>query len=228
MTSLDPGSVSTLAPAIAAHAVITDALHHALRRDLGRLTRVLGEPVTAVRRGALIEHIGFLLDQLQAQHRLLDEVSWPAVTTARPDLLDVADRVRTSHRELATPIVDVAAATLEWRDHPGRRLTVLSVVRELESALRPVLDQDAELAGQIDDVLGFGPATEQRTSWSGAPTRIARRTFWLLDELDPRQAAVLARRTPRAAMWILRNGFSGAYNRSSYLMWTGGGTGPAV
>ncbi len=52
--------------------------------------------------------------------------------------------------------------------------------------------------------------------------------FWLLDDLEPRQAAQLTARTPRAVMWILRNGFSGAYNRSAYLMWVGGGTGPAV
>ena len=52
--------------------------------------------------------------------------------------------------------------------------------------------------------------------------------FWLLDELDAGLTDLLLQRTPRAEMWILRNGFSGAYNRSAYLMWVGGGTGPAL
>ena len=229
MTSVDSGAVRTLTPAVPAHAVITAALRHALRRDLRRLVQVLGEPVTAVRRSALIEHAGFLLDQLQAHHRVLDELIWPAVTTTRPDLANVASRVLSTHGELVAPIADVRDAATEWRNHPGRRLSMLSRVRELESTLAPVLEQDADLAPLVDEVLGTGPqAVERWAGWSGAPTRIARRTFWLLDELDPRQAAMLARRTPRATMWILRNGFSGAYNRSAYLMWTGGGTGPAL
>ena len=60
------------------------------------------------------------------------------------------------------------------------------------------------------------------------PTKRARQLFWLLDDLDPALAARLLQGTRRSTLWVLRNGFSGAYNRSSYLMWIGGGTGPAV
>jgi hypothetical protein len=230
MTSLDSVAVSTLTPAVHGDAVVTEALHFAVRRDLARLALVLATPVTAVRRAALIDHTRFMIDQLKAHHHALEAVSWPAVLTRRPELEDAAGRVALAHAELAGPIGAMRNASLEWRADPERRLTLLSAVRELLVALPPVLDEDYALAPVIDDALRAGSsAVQQRTAaWWVAPTRQARRMFWLLDDLEPRQAAQLTARTPRAVMWILRNGFSGAYNRSAYLMWVGGGTGPAV
>ena len=231
MTSLDRGPVGVLTPYVSGDAVATEALQFAVRRDLARLTVVLSSPVTAVRRAALIEHSCFMLDQLQAHHRVLDTVSWPAVLDRRPDLEDVASRVAHAHVEVAGPIAALRNACLDWRADAGRRPNLLPAVRELLAALSPVLDQDAALAPVIDEVLSAGasPVGRWRTAaWFAAPTRLARRTFWLLDDLEPRQAALLSARTPRAVRWILRNGFSGAYNRSAYLMWVGGGTGPAA
>ncbi len=230
MTSIDPGPVSILTPAVRGAAMITNALHFAVRRDLTRLTQVLPTPVTAVRRGALIDHTCFVLDQLHTHHVALDEASWPAALLRRPELQDVANRVVLAHGEVATPIAALRNASLDWRADPDRRLDLLPVVRELLAALPPVLDQDSELAPVIDDALSAeAPLVQWRTAaWFGPPTRLARRTFWLLDDLEPRQAELLTARTPRVVMWILRNGFSGAYNRSAYLMWVGGGTGPAV
>ncbi len=60
------------------------------------------------------------------------------------------------------------------------------------------------------------------------PTALARELFWLLDGLDADSAAVLLAGVPPLRMWVLRNGFSGAYNRGSYLMWVGGGLGVPV
>ena len=235
MTSLDPGAVRILTPAVhggavLVNSVIRDAVQHAVRRDLDRLDQVLAGPVTAVRRAALVEHTQFLLDQLQEHHRVLDEVSWPSALAVRPDLADIASRVSMAHAELTEPIGAVRNSARQWRSDPRRRVEVLSAVRELFAVLSPVLDQDAELAPLIDDVVGAAVAAQPpgRKAWVVAPTKLARRTFWLLDDLDSRRADLLTERTPRSVMWILRNGFSGGYNRSAYLMWVGGGTGPAV
>ena len=65
------------------------------------------------------------------------------------------------------------------------------------------------------------PGSVLRPGWRGG--RSGCWTSWIRGS-----AALLTARTPRAVMWVLRNGFSGAYNRSAYLMWVGGGTGPAV
>ena len=131
-------------------------------------------------------------------------------------------------RLLRPAMVVVRNATLGWSRSALTRLTVLSAVRELNDRVGPVIDQDADLLPLACEALLPAPVeVERRIRWEN-PTRLARRLFWLLDDLDARQAELLLQRTPPAAMWILRNGFSGGYNRSSYLMWVGGGTGPAV
>ena len=253
MTLFEPGPSTAPAPDLHRFSVIDVVVRHALRRDLTRLIRVLGEPVTAVRRTALADHVTFLLDQLQAHHRLLDDAMWPTVVAHRPDLADLGEQGRRSHSELGDSLLRVRRASLEWRGSAGKRAAVLAAVRDLTGRLHPVLDQDAELVPLACSMLPTadrldldrrtrpsGPTRPaRRTIWlfdelnprpwrAGGPTRLARRTFWLLDELDARQAGLLLQHTPRAAMWILRNGFSGAYNRGAYLMWVGGGTGPAI
>ncbi len=225
---------ATLAPSPHPHAVRSAALHHAVRRDLRRLETVLDEPVTAVRRQAIIGHIGFVLDELAAQHRLLDQSIWPAAVLQQADLADLADRVRSAHDELVPAAVMVRNATLGWTRSAIERGTVHSAVRELNGRIGPIFDLDAELlplacaTRTADTGAGAAAEIERRVPRLTSPTRLARRTFWLLDGLDSRQAAQLLQRMPPAGMWILRNGFSGGYNRSSYLMWVGGGTGPAV
>ncbi|MGS0685560.1 hemerythrin domain-containing protein [Nakamurella sp. GG22] len=212
------------------HAVSDAAIRHAVLRDVDRLTQVLGEPVNDVRRTALAGHIGFLLDQLQAHHRLQDEVIWPRVGVARADLADVADRVRVAHAELVEPSRTLRRVAQRWTYAPASRPDVLDAVMEFDARLDPVLGQDAELVPLARSALSPREWTEidRHLPAKGGPTRRARRMFWMLDQLDQEAADVLLQRTPRAEMWILRNGFSGAYNRSAYLMWVGGGTGPAV
>lgn len=212
------------------HAVADAAIRHAVLRDMDRLMGVLGDPVTVVRRAALAGHISFLLDQLQAHHRLQDEVIWPRVGVARADLADLADRTRVSHAELVEPSRALRREVRRWSSLPASRPDVLEAVTRLDARLAPVLSQDAELVPLACSALSSREWTEidRHLPAKGSPTRRARRMFWLLDDLDPSLAALLLQRTPRAEMWILRNGFSGAYNRSAYLMWVGGGTGPAL
>ena len=78
------------------------------------------------------------------------------------------------------------------------------------------------LTSQDWAVIDLGAARRRR------PTTLARELFWLLDELDPASTAALLADVPPLKMWVLRNGFSGAYNRGSYLMWVGGGLGVPV
>ena len=54
MSTHEPLSPAVLAPGGHPQAVRSAALHHAVRRDLLRLERVLDEPITAVRRQAII------------------------------------------------------------------------------------------------------------------------------------------------------------------------------
>ena len=47
-------------------------------------------------------------------------------------------------------------------------------------------------------------------------------------DLPPAAAATVVGRYRGSVRWVLRNVLSGGYNRRAYLMWFGGGTGPAL
>ena len=192
---------------------------------------MLADPVTSVRRAALVEHVGFILDQLEAVHRLQDEALWPAVLTHRPHLADLADGAR----RRPTPDSPIQSnwsrhAALTWKRAPITRTAARTAVRDLAAAVEPVAGQDAEtvplacamlpddaLARSSGPIPGRSDPPRSPAGCSGCST-ICRR---------PRPSCCW-RRHRAWALWVLRNGFSGAYNRAAYLMWIGGGNGPAV
>jgi hypothetical protein len=208
----------------------SEALALAVARDLRRFDRALSGPVTAVRRQALIGHLGFVLDRMTDAHRLLDTAVWPAAAALEPELADLAEELRTAHVGLTWPVSELRATARQWARTPENRADLLSTLRETAPRLQRVLDRDAELLPIAAHPLGDWTSVElaRAAAESRLPTVIARRLFWLLDDLDDDRAALLLRGTPSYRLWILRNGFSGAYNRSAYLMWVGGGDGPAV
>ena len=76
-----------------------------------------------------------------------------------------------------------------------------------------------------------GPAAARvrlRSLPAHRPTTLAYRYFWLLDELPPDRVDDVTDPYSGPARWVLRNVLSGGYNRRAYLMWFGGGSGPAV
>ncbi len=230
MTSLHPTAAAGLTTASHPYAIFDAAVRHALIRDMHRLVDVLDEPITDVRRAALAQHIGYLLDQLQSHHRVQDEVIWPRVATDRADLAEFADRVRLSHAEPVQPGRELRRATQSWSSVPALRPQVLQAATAMREVIGPVLAADATSVPVACDVLPDHEWAEI-SRWpapAGGPTARARRLFWLLDDAEPQLANLVLARTPRAVLWVLRNGFSGGYNRSAYLMWVGGGTGAAV
>jgi hypothetical protein len=233
MTALDMSSPETVASVAARPVVLGHLVQHAVRRDLERLDRVLGEPITAVRRIALIRHTGFLLDQLQAQVALIDNHSRAAAGAADSELASRWDLAKQSRDELAGVEITLRGCLSRWRTVPGERAAVHTALREFAAAAQPVLDLDAELLSEFSTMpmpdRGIGStAAAGLLAARMTPTKRAHLLFWLLDDHDPAQAAHLLQGTRRSTLWVLRNGFSGAYNRSAFLMWTGGGTGPAV
>jgi len=211
-------------------AVTTAAVNRAVRRDLDRFLDVLADPVTSVRRAALADHVGYVLDQLETVHRFQDDSLWPAALAHRPHLADLADRAARAHAEISEPIAALRHAALTWKRAPITRPAGRTAVRDLAFALEPVAGQDAETVPLACAMLPHDAAAEieQALPRPVGPTKVARQLFWLLDDLPPAQAEQLLFTTPSWMMWVLRNGFSGAYNRAAYLMWIGGGNGPAV
>ena len=226
------GRTASIAAPVNPHqlTVTTAIVNRAVRRDLDRFVIVLADPVTSVRRTALADHVGFVLDQLEAVHRMQDDYLWPAVLAHRPHLADLVDRAARAHAGTAEPTAVLRQAALTWKRAPITRTTALAKFRDLAIALEPVAGQDAETVPLACAMLpdGAGTAIDHAQPRPVGPTRVARRLFWLLDDLPAAQAQQLLAPTPSWMMWVLRNGFSGAYNRAAYLMWIGGGNGPAV
>lgn len=230
MTSMHPTMSRAANTADHPYIAMDAAVRHALRRDLGRLVEILDEPITDVRRAALTQHIRFLTDHLQRHHRLQDEVIWPRVEVERADLAELAERVRVAHADLGTQIRDLRGAAQNWSSVPALRTQVRDAVLALQNASGPVFDDDADGLPIACEVLSAQDWADigRRLAPSGGPTRRARKLFWLLDDSDAALASVILAKTPRVVLWVLRNGFSGGYNRAAYLMWVGGGTGPAI
>ncbi len=230
MTSLHPPAARALSTTSHPYAIFDAAVRHAVLRDLHRLVDALDEPITDVRRSALVQHTGYLLDQLKAHHRLQDEVIWPRVAVERADLTDVAEQVRQSHAALGGPTRDLWRAAQSWSTVGTLRPQARQAGVAMLDVSTPVLDDDANCLPVACEVLPDQDWAEvgRRLSRPGGPTARARRLFWLLDDADADLASLVLARTPRAVLWVLRNGFSGGYNRAAYLRWVGGGTGPAV
>jgi hypothetical protein len=238
------GDVDTVAPSdgdggaggagdVASARLRRDAvLHRAVLRDLDRLTSVLAGPVTAVRRSALIGHVTFLTGELRRHWQLQDELIWPRAVAADPSLAGAADQVRDDHLAAAAECAAMVMAAQQWGTigDAEHRVLVRDAVREVAAVLPAVLERDGDVTA-----VALGALTNQ--DWAAIdrgvvrrrrPTVLARKLFWLLDELDPASAAALLADVPPLRMWVLRNGFSGGYNRGSYLMWVGGGLGVPV
>jgi len=177
----------------------------AVGRDLHRLTRVLAEQVTSVRRAALVRHLGWLVDQLR---------------DADPDLAG----------RHASGLSRMRHEFRRWSREPWRRTAVLAASEDAVAALAlPVAGgrQQNIRSGPVVECRGYKRVSLLDLPGQG-PTELAFRHFWLLDDLASDQAEPLTREFTAPARWILRNVLSGGYNRRAHLMWIGGGSGPAV
>ena len=237
MTQLSyrPGDLDTVAPsvgAVSARLRLDAVLQRAVLRDLDRLTSVLAGPVTAVRRTALIGHVTFLTAELRRHWQLQDELIWPRAVAADPSLAGAADQARDDHIAAAAECAGLVTAAQQWAmiGDAEHRLLVRDAVREVAAVLPAVFERDGVVTAVALAALTTADvaAIDRGVARRRRPTVLARKLFWLLDELDPASAAVLLADVPPLRMWVLRNGFSGGYNRGSYLMWVGGGLGVPV
>ena len=174
----------------------------AVGRDLHRLSGVLCGPVTPVRRTALVGHVGFLVEQAQRSGDNQPTRYGTALSRLRHESrLWLRDPQRRAELRAA---VEIAAATVD--------------------ASRPAVPAGPGSARRPAD----RATVRLRDLPAGRPTALAYRYFWLLDELPPHLAQDVTTEFSGPTRWTLRNALSGGYNRRAYLMWIGGGSGPAV
>ncbi|TKV56973.1 hypothetical protein FDO65_19310 [Nakamurella flava] len=248
MSALDPRPLVGDGPAVTLterptarptdlRATLDEAVHHAVRRDLQRLVQVLSDPVTTVRRAAIVGHIEFLVPRLLAHHAGEDR-RWNRLCDRRPDLAGHAAAARSGHRAVRRAGQDVLSAARTWAADGDRdaRTTLRRRVSDLAALAAEQFEHDERdrallheptLALDRPRRTTTGPGRSPRRT-GRRPASVAHETFWLVDELDPALAARIVGRHSRTARWAMRNLFSGGYNRSTHLMWVGGGDGPAI
>ena len=230
--SYRPGDLDTVVPNVDARLHLDALVYRAVLRDLDRLISALAGPVTTVRRAALIEHVTFLTAELRRRWQLQDELIWPRAVARDSSLAGPAQDVLADHRAAGPACAALVAAAQRWArvGDAEHRLQLRDAVGEVADVLPAVFgpETDATPLALAALTTHDWAAVERGTARRRRPTALARELFWLLDELEPASAAVLLAGVPPLRMWVLRNGFSGGYNRGSYLMWVGGGLGVPV
>ncbi len=204
------------------HEMMNTVLHHALRRDLRRVAETIRKPVGVDRRRALVDYLGFVLEQLHHHHTTEDELIWPAVLLRRPDLHALVEQMEGEHGQLGAAIQTLTAATATWSGESDRPVVHDAVVT-LESVLEPHLEhEEADAMPLICSVLtaaDWAPIDKKlhRPTW---PSKIAHSLLWMLDDLDPTRSAVVERLLPQPLWRALRLRYAGSWRRQQALLWS--------
>ena len=203
------------------HEVMNTVLHHALRRDLRRLSETLRTPVTGPRRAALAEHVGFVLRQLQHHHTAEDELIWPAVLRRRPDLVELFAQLAAEHGALDAVISRLTRSGAAWTDEFGQA-AMRTALAGLELVLEPHLEhEEAEAMPLICTVLTAADwaTIDKHLHRPTLPSKTAETMLWMLDDLDPRQAAVVEGLLPRPLWRTLQLRYASGWRRRQALLW---------
>jgi hypothetical protein len=146
----------------------------------------------------------------------------------------LADQLRSAHPALAARQAGALSRFRQearrWSREPVRRPALLAATARTAAALIPAITgTDLSSAASAISAVGTGAAARLRlSSLPQRPATLAYHHFWLLDDLPPHLAEPLTGELTGPVRWVLRNMFSGGYNRRAHLMWVGGGSGPAV
>jgi hypothetical protein len=198
--------------------------HVALRRDLARVSHVLGaarDPHVRQRQ-ALVEHLGLVLDLLHHHHTGEDERLWPLVRRRAPELAAQLDAMEAEHAGVAVAVASVRTAMTRYESDPtlGGDELLTAVVR-LRDTLLPHLDhEETEVMPRVMRAL-------TRQDWSilarremrkrGSFTLAGTGLLWTVDSLDPERTATLNRQVPAVFRWLIEMRYGRVYRRRTAL-----------
>lgn len=172
----------------------------------------------------MVDHIKFLLDQLHHHHTVEDELIWPAVLRAQPDLQALFEQMEAEHARLRWVIERLQTATDSWAktgDESHRSAVRLAAI-DLETVLEPHLQhEEADAMPVIVAALSaqqWAPI-DRKLRKTGAPPVMARQLFWMLDELDDRPRGVVEALLPRPVFKTMTVLFGRREARRSRLLW---------
>lgn len=203
-------------------------VHAALQRDLRRATDVLRAvpPPEGRQRRALGEHVGWLMEFLDAHHRSEDAGLWPLVRDRNPASGALLDSLEADHAWIAPRAEAVTEAAQQYATtmSDGPRVALLDALDRLAEVLLPHLDREvaeampvvaASITGRewdaVEQEYNIKPKSMRELGFEG---------HWLLDGIDAEGYDVVVHKVPRVQRFVLLHGFARAYRRRTKACWS--------
>ncbi len=203
-------------------------IHAALRRDLDRMAIVLERPeeVAPERLRALGEHTEWLMDMLHDHHSSEDDHLFPMVRRNNPDAAPLLDEMESEHAAIAgavTVMEDAGRGAVAGA--PGAAAALRDAVAGLRAVLDPHLEHEERDFTSVVQNSGIPDAEfkafEKSNTAGRKPPELAFVGHWMLDNLDPAGAAVVASKVPAVPRFIMLRFLGGAYRRRAEACWGG-------
>lgn len=201
-------------------------VHDALRRDLGRTDDVLQTArIDDRQRGAVADHMHWMMAFLHAHHRAEDHGLWPLLRRADPDAAPVLDRMDADHSRIAPWIDRLVTATTRFHDDgsSGARNEFTDSLVALEEVLLPHLQREEDEAMPL---ASRSLTAAQWTLWDRTENiepkskwELGIEGHWMGDSLDPERVELLHHQVGPVTRFVLLHVFDGPYRRACAVRW---------
>ncbi|WP_433608956.1 hemerythrin domain-containing protein [Prescottella agglutinans] len=200
--------------------------HDALRRDLGRTDDVLQDArIDDRQRGAVADHMQWMMAFLHAHHQAEDRSLWPLVRRTDPAAAAVLDRMDADHVRIAPEIdrLDAAAAMFHDEGAPSARTEFTRSLAALEEVLLPHLRREED---EAMPVVSRALTAAQWDAWDRAENIDPKSKWelgiigqWMGDGLDPERFEKLTHTVGPVTRFVLLHAFAGPYRRACAVRW---------
>ena len=199
-------------------------IHSAVRRDLDRLDKALGEVdgIDRARARDLERAYGFLHEELTRHHEGEDQYLWPWLATVGvdPDLLSTMEKEHATMSE-ALAETDTAMHTYAASGSPTDAAAArASVVRTQEVVERHLTHEETELEPQLQPHLETPGWKAVEKKLRAVSPRVAGSFFaWLTDGMSDDGRAFLRKTVPTPVVTVLSKVLGRRYNKEIAPVW---------
>jgi hemerythrin-like domain-containing protein len=202
-------------------------VHSALRRDLARLSVVLGQgDASDDRRRAIAAHVHWLMAFLHQHHEAEDEGLYPQILSRNPGAADVLAVMAADHQGIEPAIGALErAADAYGAGTPGSATGLLEALDAMACTLLPHLTREERLMMPIvSDTITDAEwqAWDQEFNIKPKAMRVlADEAHWVLDGLDEESSRFVEHLVPPVPRFIVLRLLGGRYRRTRRVLWDG-------
>lgn len=206
-------------------------VHSALRRDLERTRVVLStQPYPdGGRRGALADHVLWMMHFLHTHHTGEDVGLWPLIRAKNPAAGPLLDQLDADHRRIAAAITTLEDAARAYRDDASTRERLLEALGGLCDVLLPHLRREEleamPVVAATITTAEYHAVEQEHFVEPKSFLELGAEAHWIIDGLPPESREVILHLVPAAPRFVLLHGFARSYRRKATRLW---GDGPAA